>query len=137
LVAVEHDEAGARRLLERYRDTNVEVIHGDATELTFGDESFDSAASLTMLHHVPTVALQNQLLRQLWRVLRFGGVLIGSDSLPSDGLHRFHENDVYNPLEPGTMYSRLQTIGFDRITIRVDGSLMFVAHKSQPDADVD
>lgn len=53
-----------------------------------------------MLHHVPTVALQNRLLAEVLRVLRPGGVLIGSDSLASNDLHLFHDGDTYNPVEP-------------------------------------
>ena len=101
LVAVESDEDAAAVLAERYTGTNVEVIHADATALPFAPASFDSAASFTMLHHVPSVALQNRLLAEVLRVLRPGGVLVGSDSLPSDELHHFHEGDTYNPIEPG------------------------------------
>ena len=53
-----------------------------------------------MLHHVPTLALQNKILAEAFRVLRPGGVLIGSDSLPSNDLHHFHDDDTYNPVEP-------------------------------------
>ena len=82
-----------------------------------------------MLHHIPTAAGQNAVLAEMLRVLRPGGVLIASDSLPSDGLHRFHEDDTYNPVEPGTLLTRLETLGFSGITIRVGRGLTFVAHK--------
>ena len=62
-----------------------------------------------MLHHVPTTALQNKILAEAFRVLRPGGVLIASDSLASSGLHGFHEGDTYNPVEPASVISRLQT----------------------------
>jgi SAM-dependent methyltransferase len=128
LVAVEHEQPAAEALAARHVGTNVDVRHGDATELEFADASFDSAACFTMLHHVPTTALQNRLLAEVLRVLRPGGVLIGSDSLPGDRLHHFHEGDTYNPVEPGTFLTRLQTLGYERITIRVDRRLTFVAH---------
>lgn len=131
LVAVEFDEAAADRLKARYAGTNVEVVWGDATDMAFPDESFDSSGSFTMLHHVPTAALQDRLLSEILRVLRPGGVLVGSDSLASDGLHQFHEGDTYNPVEPGWFVGRLQTIGFEKITVRVDRGLMFAAHKPE------
>jgi SAM-dependent methyltransferase len=131
LVAVESDEDAAAVLAERYAGTNVEVIHADATALPFAPASFDSAASFTMLHHVPTVALQNRLLAEVLRVLRPGGVLVGSDSLPSDELHHFHEGDTYNPIEPGAFLTRLQTLGFADIAMAVNREMRFVAHKPE------
>jgi hypothetical protein len=66
--------------------------------------------------------------RSSFRVLRPGGVLICSDSLASD-LHHFHEGDTYNPVEPTSVLGRLQTLGFEKITVTVDEGLKFVAHK--------
>jgi ubiquinone/menaquinone biosynthesis C-methylase UbiE len=129
LTVVEVDGAAAGKLADRYADTNVEVIAGSATELTYPDESFDSVGSFTMLHHVPTLALQNKILAEAFRVLRPGGVLIGSDSLASNDLHHFHAGDTYNPVEPAGLLARLQTLGFENITIVVDGILKFAAHK--------
>lgn len=62
-------------------------------------------------------------------MLKPGGVLIGSDSLPSDALHQFHEGDTYNPIEPTSLLGRLQTLGYDDITISVGNTMTFVAHK--------
>ncbi len=129
LTAVEVDGAAAEKLAARYRDTNVEVITGSATELGYPDESFDSVGTFTMLHHVATPALQNKILAEAFRVLRPGGVLVGSDSLASDGLHHFHEGDTYNPVEPASLLTRLQTLGFEKITVMVDEVLKFSAHK--------
>jgi SAM-dependent methyltransferase len=127
LVAVESDEELARKLTEKYAD--VEVVHGDATALRNADNSFDSVASFTMLHHVPTITLQNRLLSEALRVLRPGGVLFGGDSLPSNELHHFHKGDTYNPIDPGSFLPRLQTIGFYPITITWGPGLQFVAYK--------
>jgi SAM-dependent methyltransferase len=82
-----------------------------------------------MLHHVASTLEQNCTLAEILRVLRPGGVLIGSDSLASNGLHHFHEGDVYNPVDPGTFYTRLSTLGFSRISIMVDRHLNFIAYK--------
>jgi ubiquinone/menaquinone biosynthesis C-methylase UbiE len=129
LTAVEMDGDAARKLADQYADSNVRVVVGSGAELGYPDESFDSVGSFTMLHHVPTLALQNKILAEAFRVLRPGGVLICSDSLASNDLHHFHEGDTYNPVEPTSVLGRLQTLGFEKITVMVDGSLKFVAHK--------
>jgi SAM-dependent methyltransferase len=129
LTALELDPDAAQLLATRFAGTNVEVRTGDATVLVDGAESFDSVGSFTMLHHVPTAALQNKILAQAFRVLRPGGVLICSDSLASNDLHHFHAGDTYNPVEPSSILGRLQAVGFDKITIAVDGVLRFAAHK--------
>jgi len=135
LTVLEIDEAAAAKLAERYTGSNVEVVVGDATKLSYPDGSFDSVGCFTMLHHVPTAALQNKILAEALRVLRPGGVLIASDSLASDGLHHFHEGDTYYPIDPGTVVSRLQTIGFGVLTVMIDDRLKFIARKPAGPAD--
>ena len=129
LVAPEMDQEAAAKLAVQHDGGNVEVTVGDATAMTFGDASFDSVGSFTMLHHVPTAAAQDRILAEALRVLRPGGVLVGSDSLASNDLHDFHAGDTYNPVEPAAFLTRLQTLGFGKITIGVDYALTFVAHK--------
>jgi SAM-dependent methyltransferase len=136
LTAVEIDAAAARSLAARYAGSNVEIVTGTGAALDFGDEEFDSVGSFTMLHHVPTLALQNKILAEAYRVLRPGGVLIASDSLASDGLHHFHAADTYNPIEPASLLPRLQTLGFGPITVTVNHSLLFVAGKPAGEAHI-
>jgi len=129
LVAVEHEQESVTRLAEAYTGSNVSVVFGDAAALEYPDASFDTVATFTMLHHVPTRALQDRVLAEAFRVLRPGGVFLGSDSLPSDRLHRFHEGDTYNPVEPAAFLTRLQTAGFAAITLHVAHNLIFTARK--------
>ena len=129
LTAVEIDETAAAVLTDRFADTKVEIVTGSGTDLRYPANSFDSVGCFTMLHHVPTLALQNKILSEAFRVLRPGGALIGSDSLPSTDLHDFHVGDTYNPIEPASLLTRLQTLGFTEITVMVDWSLKFIARK--------
>jgi SAM-dependent methyltransferase len=132
LVAVELEADAVSSLLSRFAGTNVSAVVGDATALDYPDESFDSAGMFTMLHHVPTRALQDALLASALRMLRPGGTLVGSDSLASDQLHQFHAGDTYNPVEPAALLTRLQTIGFAEITIMVGVErLLFRARKGK------
>ncbi len=135
LVALEFDDVAAKLLAERFADTNVVVVRGDATNMDFATGTFDSVGSFTMLHHLPTFDAQQRLLNESLRVLRPGGVFLGSDSLASNGLHHFHEGDDYNPVEPASFLTRLQVVGFTNVTINVDGNIKFVAHK--PDSSID
>ena len=130
VVAIELEPEATAALGERFAGTNVEAVTGDATALPYPDESFDTVGMFTMLHHVPTRALQDKILAEALRVLSPGGTLIGSDSLPSDGLHQFHEGDTYNPVEPAALLTRLQTLGFGEITITVGHTLLFRAAKA-------
>ncbi|MGH7912486.1 MAG: class I SAM-dependent methyltransferase, partial [Candidatus Dormibacteraceae bacterium] len=119
LTAVEYDEALAAKLRERFRDTNVTVLHGDATNLPFPDASFSAAACFTMLHHVPSAELQDHLLSEVARVVRPGGVLVGTDSLDSPGFRELHEGDVCVPIDPLTFAERLRGAGFREVELQV------------------
>jgi ubiquinone/menaquinone biosynthesis C-methylase UbiE len=117
LVAVELDPKAADKLRSRFADTNVEVVTADGTDLPFDAASFDSAASLTMLHHVPTVELQDALLGEMARVLKPGGTLIGNDSIENEERRAFHDGDIYNPIDPAELSRRLQAAGFDKVVV--------------------
>lgn len=129
LTVIEVDEDASALLAARYTGTNVEVVTGSAAGLPDPDASYDSAGCFTMLHHVPTLALQNKVLAEACRVLRPGGVLIGTDSLASNDLHHFHADDTYNPVDPAGLIGRLQTVGFAAVTVTVGDVLTFTAAK--------
>ena len=57
---------------------NVELLEGDATALPFPDGSFDLAATLRTLHHVPRPEL---VVAELVRVTRLGGRVLVIDQL--------------------------------------------------------
>jgi SAM-dependent methyltransferase len=75
----------------------------------------------TMLHHVPTVRLQDQLFAEAFRVLRPGGVFAGSDRLPSLPFRLIHLGDVYNPVTAEDLRARLGQAGFTDIRTNVAG----------------
>lgn len=135
LVALEIDAEAAALLAEQFTGTNVVVEVGDCTAVPFADESFDFVASFTMLHHLPTQALQFATLCEAYRVLRPDGVLIGADSLASQGLHEFHEGDVYNPIDPPRLLVYLQAAGFGRVSLTVGERLLFTAHKTAKECE--
>lgn len=111
LTAIELDDQLAQRLRRQLADT-VEVVTGDATAMPFDNARFTGAACLTMLHHVPSPALQDQLFHEVYRVLRPGAVFAGSDSQPSWKLRLVHLRDTCVPVDPATLPARLAAAGF-------------------------
>jgi ubiquinone/menaquinone biosynthesis C-methylase UbiE len=118
LTAVEVDEALATKLADKLKGSNVEVVHADGTALPFDDGRFSAATSFTMLHHVPSPAAQDQLLKELRRVLRPGGVLIGVDSVESPEWWDLHVDDTCVPVNPETLPARLEQAGFVEVEVQ-------------------
>jgi SAM-dependent methyltransferase len=117
LTALEIDPRLAGALKQRLRGTNVRVIEDDATKMPFEDRSFSAVISLTMLHHVPSSALQDKLLAEARRVLRHGGVFVGIDSTPSLRFRLIHIGDTMIVVDPDTFGARLRAAGFSDPTI--------------------
>lgn len=112
LTAVELDPRLAQSLSARLAGSNVTVVRGNAAALPFADGSFSCVLALTMLHHVPTPELQDRVLSEVRRVLKFGGVFAGVDSLMSLSMRLLHVGDTLVPLEPATFKGRLEKTGF-------------------------
>jgi ubiquinone/menaquinone biosynthesis C-methylase UbiE len=133
LTAIESDQGLAQSLRARLRDTNVDVVNGDATSMPFPDAEFSGCAAFTMLHHVHSPALQDKLLREVWRVLKPGGAFVGCDSLQSVFMRVIHLGDTLVPIPPDTFGARLEGAGFEVIEIEKGPSAFrFYALKSNP-----
>jgi ubiquinone/menaquinone biosynthesis C-methylase UbiE len=65
---------------------SVDFTVADAARLPYGDESFDFAYAVNMVHHLTVLETREQVLREVARVLKPGGVFI------------LHEINVENPL---------------------------------------
>jgi SAM-dependent methyltransferase len=87
--------------------------------MSFPDATFDGALSFTMLHHVPSKAMQNRLLAEVARVLRPGGVFAGTDSLYSRSFRLLHLLDTMVVVDPDTFPERLRKAGFDDVQVDV------------------
>jgi SAM-dependent methyltransferase len=120
LTVVEIDPALAKSLVERFDGTNVTVIEGDATSLDFEDCRFTGATCFHMLHHVPSVVLQDRIFAEAARVLRPGALFVASDSVYSAEVEKFHEGDTYLPVDPATIEARFTRCGFVDVEIDVD-----------------
>jgi ubiquinone/menaquinone biosynthesis C-methylase UbiE len=112
LTAVEVDQQLAVALGRRLADSGVQVVQADATALPFHSRRFSAVACFTMLHHVPTVAMQDHMLREFRRVLRPGGILVGTDGMDTPGRREVHVGDVFLPVHPDQLPGRLHGAGF-------------------------
>jgi SAM-dependent methyltransferase len=141
VTAVDANGDYAARLAARLEGTNVAVEVGDATRMRFDDAMFTSAASFTMLHHIPTRSLQDALFSEVARVLRPGGAFVGADSLDGEGFRAFHEGDICNPVDAEELPLRLKAAGFSDVRVIAEwessagedeavGTVFFVARKA-------
>lgn len=112
LTALELDRELADALRVRLDSSNVEVVTGDATAIPFSNDCFSSCVSFAMLHHVPSPALQDQVLREVHRVLKPGASFIGTDTRESFLMHMIHLGDRFVPVDPDTFETRLTAAGF-------------------------
>jgi SAM-dependent methyltransferase len=118
LTCVEIDRALANTLKQRTLGSNVMVLCQDATAMSLPANSFDGAVSFSMLHHVQSPALQDRLFSEVFRVLRPGGMFVGSDSVYSRFLRVLHVFDTMVLVDPATLPARLEAAGF--IDTKVD-----------------
>jgi ubiquinone/menaquinone biosynthesis C-methylase UbiE len=118
LTALELDPALAGPLRERLGE-RVEVVEGDGTAMPFADATFSGAACFTMLHHVPSRDAQDRLLAEVRRVLKPGGRFAGTDTTGRGlGFAVLHIGDSKAVIDADELPARLQSAGFDQISVR-------------------
>ena len=81
------------------------------------DAAFSVALCFTMLHHVTSGSRQDDLFREVARVLRPGGIFAGTDSLSSGLFRLIHLGDTMTVVDLGTLPQRLRTAGFAEIEV--------------------
>jgi hypothetical protein len=74
------------------------------------------------------VRQQDTALAEIARVLRPGGVMVGSDGLDTPQRRSVHHGDVFVPVDPATLAQRLRAAGFTETRVDVAGDrLRFAA----------
>jgi len=83
-----------------------------------------------MLHHVPSTTEQDRLFAEVLRVLRPGGLFLGTDAIDTPDLRALHVDDVFVPVDPETLPSRLARAGFvDATAETIEDRVRFRARK--------
>jgi SAM-dependent methyltransferase len=100
------------------------VVHADAARTGFPADRFSAVASFAVLHHIESAAIQDQVFAELFRVLRPGGALVGSDGYDNESTRQAHTDDVFVPVDPQTLAQRLGAVGFGDVAIE-DGEYNF------------
>ncbi|HEV2400841.1 MAG TPA: class I SAM-dependent methyltransferase [Candidatus Sulfotelmatobacter sp.] len=130
ITCIEVDPSLANSLCRRTANTNVSVRCADATPMPFPDRLFSSAVCFTVLHHLPSAALQNRLFAEVYRVLRPGSVFVGVDSMRSLLMRIFHVRDTMLPVDPVALPGRLQSAGFRDMNVAINaGRFRFFARR--------
>lgn len=121
--------AGARHRFAR--DPEVTVQHADATQLPFGDDSFDTANIANAVHCLPDV---NAALRDVHRVLRPGGTLAANVLLyprgpwPLKGIAEringwgIRKGILYTPYQAEDVRARLLATGYEIVSESISGN---------------
>lgn len=116
LTALEVDAGRAAALAAEF-DGRATVVPGSGAAMPFRDGEFSGVVCFTMLHHVPSAALQDDLFAEAHRVLAPGGVLAGSDSQLSLRFRLLHIGDTMVVVDADTLPDRLAGAGFTDIRV--------------------
>jgi len=116
LTALELDPVLVARLRSS-APPNVTVVEGDATAMSLPDNTFSAVVCFTMLHHLPSPAAQDALFAEAYRVLRPGGVFVGSDSRLSLRMRLYHVADTMTIIPLDQFPPRLTAAGFTDVSV--------------------
>ena len=117
VTSLDYDSNALQELRARENSTGGAAVCGDATRLPFKNESFSSAISVLVLHHLKSVELQDRAFDEAFRVLRPGGVFLAVE-ITNTWLNKLaHTGSTFTPVMPASTFTRLTKAGFSRIAV--------------------
>lgn len=92
------------------------IVQGDASVLPFADGTFSGAIAVLVLHHLRSADAQDQAFREIYRVLRPGGIFVALE-IPDGWLTRVvHIRSTFVPVVLETARERLGAAGFSDVS---------------------
>ncbi|HWD01932.1 MAG TPA: class I SAM-dependent methyltransferase [Amycolatopsis sp.] len=116
LTVLEIDPTSAALLRSKF-GARCDVVVGNGADMPFDTGRFSAVVCFTMLHHVPTTALQDAIFAEAHRVLAPGGTYCGTDSQLSLRFRLLHVGDTMNVLDAATLPARLSAAGFRDVDV--------------------
>lgn len=92
-------------LLDICRDSNLDVMYGDATDLPYTDANFDKVFSVAVIHHLSTPERRKKAVQELQRVLTENGKMffsVWAVEQPQESRRSFTEGDNMVPWKDPT-----------------------------------
>jgi|SRR5450432_1346250 SAM-dependent methyltransferase len=117
VTSLEWSHAFAANLVAREGDGNGGVLQGDAAALPFASESFSSVVAVLVLHHLRSLEQQDRAFREIYRVLRPGGVLLVAEIADGWLQRAIHWKSTFVPVMPAGIPGRLAAAGFSRVSV--------------------
>jgi SAM-dependent methyltransferase len=117
VTSLEYDAKSLQRLKSQHCSDSSTALQGDASALPFADQTFSSAISILVVHHLKSRELQDRMFAEAFRVLRPGGVFVVLE-INDTWLNRaVHYKSTFTPLTPGSAFARLTAAGFSRVSV--------------------
>jgi ubiquinone/menaquinone biosynthesis C-methylase UbiE len=117
ITSLEYSHGFAANLAERRLAGNGCVLQGDAATLPFAAESFSSAIAVLVFHHLRASEQQERAFREVFRVLRPGGIFFAVE-IEDGWLQRaVHWRSTFVAIDPKTISDRLVAAGFSQTDV--------------------
>lgn len=117
VVSLEYSHGFAANLAARPLRGNGCVLQGDAAALPFASESFSSAIAVLVFHHLRSSEQQERAFREVFRVLRPGGIFFGVEIADGWLQRAVHWRSTFVAIHPRTISDHLAAAGFSQINV--------------------
>jgi ubiquinone/menaquinone biosynthesis C-methylase UbiE len=94
------------------------IVQGDASALPFADCTFSGAIAVLVLHHLRSAEAQDRAFREIYRVLRPGGVFVALEIHDSWLSRLAHIRSTFVPVTLDCARQRLGAAGFSNVSAK-------------------